>query len=235
MKISFIVPAYNAEKTIEECLISILNLRIEKEILVIDDGSTDKTNKIAKKYADRVIKIENSGPAVARNLGWKNAKYNIVALIDSDVILTKDWLIEIEKNIKEFDLITSSRWLGKNFEGEMKLDIKYFCPPSDFYVIKKNVMKKIGGFSEIFPWPAGEDTDLLVRFLKNGYKCKCILPKYKHIGEDSSKNKKRLIKFWISNFILTIKHLDTKLGWQWLFDKLTLKSLVKNLKKYQSD
>ena len=230
LKISFIVPAYNTEKTLEKCLKSILKLRVKKELIVIDDESTDKTNEIAKKYADRTIRIKHSGPAVARNLGYRKANYDIVALIDSDVVLTDDWLKEVTKNIKKYDLITSSRWWGKIFEEEMKLDINHFCPPSDFYIIKKDVMKRIGGFSEMFPWPAGEDTDLLVRLLKHGYRCKCILPDYKHIGEDSSKNKKRLVKFWISNALLTLLHLDTKLGRQWLLNKLTLKSLIKTLR-----
>jgi len=224
LEISFVVPAYNSEKTISKCLESIRKLKIKKEIIVVDDGSTDKTNQIAKKYTNKVIRIKNSGPAKARNIGVDISKHDIVALIDSDVVLTNNWLKETIKNIKKYDFITSSRWMKKKFEKELKLDLNYFCPPSDFFIFKKESFKKVGGFSKLFPWAAGEDTDILIRYIKYGYKCKHIFPKYQHLGKDK-KIRKRLIKFWISNLLLDIKHIDTKIYKQWILNKLCFKFL----------
>ena len=72
--VSFIIPAYNSEKTIEKTISSILNQDdsdVEFEIIVVDDGSTDNTGDIIRKYERtvRYIKTENNGVASARNTG----------------------------------------------------------------------------------------------------------------------------------------------------------------------
>ncbi|NEP72062.1 MAG: glycosyltransferase family 2 protein [Okeania sp. SIO2G4] len=87
--ISVIVPAYNAEEYLEEALQSISKQNYEPlEIIVIDDGSTDKTASIAKGFSDKINYIyqENSGPAAARNTGIKIAQGEYIAFLDSDDI-----------------------------------------------------------------------------------------------------------------------------------------------------
>lgn len=93
-KISVIVPVYNSEKYLEECLNSLIYQTYNNiEILCIDDGSSDKSSEILKKYEnqDQRIKVftqKNSGAAVARNLGLKKADGDYVSFIDSD-----DWIL----------------------------------------------------------------------------------------------------------------------------------------------
>ena len=88
--ISIIIPVYNAEKHIEQCLRSILSQTFTNfEIICIDDGSTDKSLSVLKKQAkfDERIKIftqENNGPGNARNLGINNAKGSFICFIDID-------------------------------------------------------------------------------------------------------------------------------------------------------
>ncbi|MBO4962434.1 MAG: glycosyltransferase [Clostridia bacterium] len=93
-KISAILPAYNVEKYLEECVNSILSQNVECEIIIINDGSTDNTLSVANSLAEKhknivVLTQENSGQSVARNRGIKIAKGEYLLLLDSD-----DYLIE---------------------------------------------------------------------------------------------------------------------------------------------
>ena len=93
--VSIVIPAYNAEKTLGECLNAIQHLdwNGELEITVVDDASTDETTKIAQSFPGvRVIPISHGGAARATNHGIKAASYNIVLSVDADAILEKDWL-----------------------------------------------------------------------------------------------------------------------------------------------
>lgn len=91
--ISVIVPVYNIEKYIEECLLSLMNQTYSSiEILVVDDGSTDRSGELsdafAAKYPDTitVYHTENHGVSAARNVGLAHAKGDYVCFVDSD-----DW------------------------------------------------------------------------------------------------------------------------------------------------
>lgn len=92
-KISIIVPVYNAEKYIDRCIESIINQSFDSiEIIAINDGSTDESLNILKKYEknDRRIKViaqTNSGVSSCRNKGIEQAKGEYIAFVDSD-----DWI-----------------------------------------------------------------------------------------------------------------------------------------------
>ncbi len=91
MRVSVIIPAYNEEKFIEKCLISIKNQSFKDiEIIVVDDGSTDKTVEIAEKIADRVILQDHLGCGKARNIGAKSAAGEILVFIDADMYLDEE-------------------------------------------------------------------------------------------------------------------------------------------------
>lgn len=102
--LSVIVPVFNVEEYLDECLTSILRCDIQNmEIIIIDDGSTDKSNQIIKGYAllDKrinVVEKENSGPSSARNEGLKRAKGAYILFVDSDDILFPDSLPLILNN-----------------------------------------------------------------------------------------------------------------------------------------
>jgi len=102
--VSVIIPVYNEEKDIGECLDSLRKQTYKNyEIIIVDDGSTDKTNEVAKKYKKvRIIKQNHKGPGEARNLGAKNARGEILVLIDADMVLFPDYveklILPIRKN-----------------------------------------------------------------------------------------------------------------------------------------
>jgi glycosyltransferase involved in cell wall biosynthesis len=99
---SVIVCTYNGEDRIRDCLDSLIVQdypRDRYEIIVVDDGSTDRTNKIVSEYSVKVIKHEkNLGICSARNTGLRNANGTIVAYTDDDCIPKKSWL----KNLIKF-------------------------------------------------------------------------------------------------------------------------------------
>lgn len=113
--ISVIVPCFNSENTIERCLESIINQTYSNiEILVIDDGSSDDTGEIVKKYASRDKRIKyfykiNEGVSEARNLGLRESKGEYISFVDSDDCLKPDMyqkLVVILKN--GFDIAISN-------------------------------------------------------------------------------------------------------------------------------
>ena len=92
--VSIVVCCYNAEPTLDECLQSLKELDYPAyEIIVVDDGSKDRTYEIAGKYSNvRRIQVPNGGLSRARNLGIEAARGEVVAFIDSDAYADPDWL-----------------------------------------------------------------------------------------------------------------------------------------------
>lgn len=93
--ISVIMPAYNAEKYIGKSILSVLNQTYQNiELIIVDDGSNDRTDEICKQYVNQHSAVhyyqqENSGPAKARENGIKRAKGNLVFFLDSDDYLDR--------------------------------------------------------------------------------------------------------------------------------------------------
>lgn len=101
--VSIITPMYNSEKYIQQCIESVINQTYKNiEMIIIDDGSTDKSRKIVLEYANKYDSIKyikqerNMGIAEARNKGIRNSKGRFIAFLDSDDLYKKD---KIEKQI----------------------------------------------------------------------------------------------------------------------------------------
>jgi len=92
-RISVVVCTFNGQRTIRDCLDGLCKLRYpDYEVIVVDDGSTDKTAAIAREYDFRIISTENRGLSAARNTGLAAATGEIVAYIDDDAFPDPDWL-----------------------------------------------------------------------------------------------------------------------------------------------
>lgn len=110
-KVSIIVPIYNVEKYLRECLDSLVHQDMplsEYEIILVNDGSRDKSGVIAKEYASRYESVsyyeqENQGQAVARNLGMDKAQGEYVMFVDSDDYLMENVLNNIYATAKKAD------------------------------------------------------------------------------------------------------------------------------------
>lgn len=109
MLISIIIPVYNSEKYLKRCLSSIINQTYKDiEIIIIDDGSTDSSNKICKEYAlsdnrIKVININNSGVSNARNKGLDVANGEYIAFVDSDDVVDEKFIETMYNYCQEYN------------------------------------------------------------------------------------------------------------------------------------
>ena len=105
-QVSCIVPLYNVEQYLKDCVDSLLQIsEIAVEIILVDDGSTDSSLEIAKQYADRYAQIKvihqpNKGLSEARNRGLEVAKGEYIAFIDSDDWICPDRLVRLYRRAK---------------------------------------------------------------------------------------------------------------------------------------
>jgi len=161
--ISVIVPSLNEEKYIEPTLKALRNQNYkgEYETIVADGGSKDKTVKIAKKYADKVI-VVGKGIGKGRNAGAKAAKGNIVVFVDADTILLFNALTEINKLFRRKGVVGAScpvvpisaqvkdfipYWVYNLFAKYTtktgKTRVATIC-----FACRKDAFEKVGGFIE---------------------------------------------------------------------------------------
>lgn len=102
--ISVIIPAYNAEKTISNCLHALEEQSVKEkfEVIIVDDGSTDRTAETAKGFKGvRVILQANKGPAGARNHGAREACGEILVFTDADCEPAPNWLMEMARPLED--------------------------------------------------------------------------------------------------------------------------------------
>lgn len=115
IRVSVVIPAYNSGKYLARTIDSVLaQTRSADEIIVVDDGSTDDTESVAKSYVNKIryIHQENAGPSAARNTGIRAAKYDWIAFLDSD----DQWLPEkLELQIELLSRHRSLVWAGANY------------------------------------------------------------------------------------------------------------------------
>ncbi|MDI6758890.1 MAG: glycosyltransferase [Candidatus Omnitrophota bacterium] len=192
--ITIIIPVKNAEKTIEKCIISLLNLDYSNyEITIVDDTSCDKTPEILKNYEQKIKLITNTlslGPSTSRNIAALEAKGKYLAFTDADCIVDKYWLKELIAGFNMYPEVAAcggTQELPKDavdFEKKVFLFMKKTGFISDYmrkpnaglaYVshnpscnvmYRKNLFLATGGFLKGL-WP-GEDVELDYRLKRKG-------------------------------------------------------------------
>lgn len=208
MDISFVVPCYNAEKTIKRCLDSILSQELATykfEIIVVNNNSTDSSQKIILSYSNKVYYLNESkqGRSFARNLGASRAKGEVLAFIDADVYLDKNWAITLIEAFKEDQNIGAGqgqiipcqdigvrslnryryRCVNEETKGRFILtEIKRFEFPminTAACMYRKNVFNDIGGFDVHLE--RHEDIDLSRRAYFYGKSIACSTEAVAHV------------------------------------------------------
>ncbi len=186
--ISVIVPAYNAVDTIEKCLRALLDQsypRDDYEVIVVDDGSTDRTREIVGKYPVKLLSQPNQGPAVARNLGVENAEGDIILFTDSDCEPARDWIEQMVKPFQDEEIVgtkgvykTRQRELVARFV-QIEYEDRYDKMKHDKYIdfidtysagYRKDVFLNCGGFDPVFTTASVEDQELSFKIASQGYK-----------------------------------------------------------------
>ena len=195
--ISIVIPAYNEQGNISRCLDSILASDYPKkklEILVIDDGSTDDTLKLAKQYEKRGVKAfhkKNTGKANSLNYGIKRAKGEILATLDADSYIMPDTISRMLPHFNEEAVVAVTAAVKteppKNFIQELqKVEYIYtlfsrrvLCfldavhvTPGPFSMFRRWVFDEIGGFD---PNNILEDQEIAMRIQSYNYKIRSSL------------------------------------------------------------
>ena len=187
--ISAIIPAYNAEPFLARAIESVLGQTCPPmELIVVDDGSTDGTGDVARRFGDRVrfFHQENAGVSAARNLGIEKARGEWIAFLDAD-----DWWEphRLESQVAILKRHPDLMWASGRFVDMMPGDVRVVHPPEhlyadmladgcyfpDFYepalagvrfcsntmLIRKTALTAIGGFDVRLP--TAEDRDVWYR------------------------------------------------------------------------
>jgi len=170
--ISVIIPAFNEEGTMGECLKSLKNQTYKPlEITVVDDGSSDSTRNIVKGFPDiKLLTQSHKGPGQARNLGAAKAKGEILGFVDADMTFDKNFIGDLVKPIlegktfgtfsknemvKNKDNIWSACWnINKNLPQDRMISENYPDDAPVFRAILKKEFEKVKGFDT-----SGEYTD----------------------------------------------------------------------------
>ncbi len=126
MRFSVLIPVYNAEKYLRECMDSVLDQRVEDfEVILVDDGSEDVSGKICDEYAlkdkrIRVIHQKNQGPMMARIRAFKESQGDFIIYMDSDDCWREDLLERLNEAIQKYDCdIVSFRWRYMDADGKL--------------------------------------------------------------------------------------------------------------------
>jgi len=186
--VSVVIGAYNAENFIEETLASALDQTLTEpyEVILVDDGSTDATASIAKRFADRDPRVrfvhkENGGSASARNAGAKAARGEFLAILDADDRCHRDRLRRLLQAFRDDPTLGIVGSWARLFDGSGVLGV--IRPPLEHEVITKAVLSgsgvgfvlasmmcrsalffDAGGYDERYP--TSEDYELVVRLAK---------------------------------------------------------------------
>lgn len=175
--VSVVVPVYNNAGTIRECLDSLLSQSYEdKEIIVVDDGSTDGTRDIAKGFPVKLIALDHRGRSHARNVGIKESMGQIVGFAEGDAVYDREFLA---RSVAHFAVADVGGVIGpyfvknpRSFLARCK-DVERRTHFSDYepftgWIYHKAVLEKIGYFDEHLN--CGEDVDVGIRTREAGFR-----------------------------------------------------------------
>lgn len=191
--VSVIVPAHNAEATLRDCLHALRNMSVEPaEVLVYVDGSTDRTEQIARHAGAEVLKNSDApkGPALARNAAAAVAKSDLLWFVDADVVVAPDCLRKLIDDMQAHGAVAA---FGSYDDKPASLratslyanlrhhyvhqrgnpDATTFW--SGIGLIRRDIFLEFGGFDwKRFPYPSVEDVELGMRIIAAGHRIRLV-------------------------------------------------------------
>ncbi len=184
-KISIVIPVYNSAGTLALLLESIKYADFpDKEVIVVDDGSTDESANVAEKYGARVVRLdENRGPAYARNAGIEASTKDIIVFLDADVTIPPHLIshvagrMEAEPQILALNGYYDSKPLNQGlynrhkaiyinhlFQGKKETEVLETC----CCAIRRQVLVELGKFNTSYTGADVEDYELGYRIARKG-------------------------------------------------------------------
>ena len=196
MKYSIIVPVFNRPDEVDELLESLCHQDVKDfEVIIVEDGSEKPCKDVCDKYAN-ILDLhyyfkENSGPGQSRNYGAERANGEWLIVLDSDVVLPKDYLRNVESGMRNEDAFggpdashpsftpiqkaisysMTSFFTTGGIRGGKGKKLDQFFPRSYNMGIRREVYQELGGFTKM---RFGEDIDFSYRIIEAGYKTALI-------------------------------------------------------------
>lgn len=249
-KVSVIIPIFNSEKTLNKCIESVIAQTYDNiEILLINDGSTDNSEKICKDYENTnenivLITQKNSGPSAARNNGIKKATGNFIFFLDADDYIDNEVIFELVKKYEENTLLgVKHRVVEKTKTSIERYNTDY--SRENFieniltdrvlgviwgYLLEKEKMKKMV-FDENTNYL--EDTMFLLEYLENNKINKISYIENKMynyvITEEGITRTKKNIKMKCENYIYSLNKINEMTGF--IYEKIINNKIVVFIEK----
>jgi O-antigen biosynthesis protein len=184
--VSVIVPVLNSQATVGRCLTSLLRTSYpagRREVLVVDNGSTDRTAEVVARYPVRLIGEPRRGLSQARNRGVLDSRGEVLAFTDSDCYVSTAWLSELTRGLGEDGLAGvaadvvpypprtrverySARRKPSTSSWQLSQDPPWFCFMNT--ALRREVFDQVGLFDPAFAGVGGEDIDFAWRFFAAG-------------------------------------------------------------------
>ena len=167
-KISIIIPVYNVQAYLKECLDSVINQTIKDdlEIIVVNDGSTDNSQKIIDEYVEKYPKLvksfikENHGQGSARNYGVKKASGEYIGFVDADDYIEKDMyeILYKEAKKKELDIVVCDMvWAYEDGKKEYRETLPRFLKDFNY---KTYILSNPGPVNKIYKREIWEEKEV---------------------------------------------------------------------------
>lgn len=185
--VSVVIPTFNRSASLRRLLDALAGCEVPEggfEVIVVDDGSSDDTRAVVEGAGVpvRYVRQDNAGPASARNRGWRLSRSPIVAFTDDDTVPDRRWLVDVAAELgarpdlsglggtvrplhRGFlaDFVQLERLVGHGADGR---GVRFLVTANAAY--RTEALRRVEGFDEGFPTPAGEDTDLSIRVREDG-------------------------------------------------------------------
>lgn len=160
MKYSIIVPVYNAERYLEKCLHSLISQSVASalyEVLLVDDGSTDASEEICRRFASSYENVEyyrktNGGPSSARNYGLNEASGEYVAFVDADDWVEPDFLESVDRTVSDRDFLIHGYFIETTSATEIRNPNGFFGKKTDGRTFSDRVMELDADSFFSAPW-----------------------------------------------------------------------------------
>ncbi len=224
--VSVVIPAYNAEATLDETLQSVrTQTHRALEIIVVDDGSTDATPRVAARHAAadarvRVLRQENAGVAAARNRGWQAAASDLIAFVDADdlwaptkierqlkalqtggqtVGLVYCWAVKIYHQSEMAGALNGVRWEGHVFD---RLIAGNFIGNGSSALVRRQALIDANGFDGRLRLAGAEGCEDRLFYCRVAEKYDfAVVPEhllgYRYLPGNMSSNRTRMLQSWL--------------------------------------
>lgn len=207
--VEFVVTAHNAERTIGNCVQSLLTLSSAGRITVVVDASSDRTAATLTQFQDprlRVVTVGLRSRAKASNLGFSECSADYVCSVDSDVRFLEDRFARVLPLMHNYPFLMLTHDPSNVGVRPVELGSNFDSPRNSFVFCRRQLPGL--AFAEVYPKTGGEDTDLAIRLLKAGVAVGAVYGGYVHDRAPGPMGFRRRLHFHVWNLVTYLRHSD---------------------------